>query len=309
MSKRQPILSLCIPTNGAKEWVLPVIESIYTQRVDDNLFEIIISDNGCNTELESSLSSFNHNNLFYYKSTDEGFTNQINSIKKGTGLYRKMINHRSCLILGALQQMINLILKYNDTRPVIYFSDNKIKTNGENIVECNSYNELAYNLHYWISWSAGVGLWDTDCDKLDKLNPDKLFPHISLIFDIRPESECIIWNGRYQRMLNDDGKGGYNVFNTFSVIFLNILSDYVKSGKISKVSYSKIKKKLFGFLCELYLREVILPTKRTFELSNIRQSISTHYSTKGYFKMLIFAYFNGIKSIHKKLKHICHIYR
>ena len=43
---KQPILSLCIPTNGAVEWILPVIDSIYSQGYDNEKFEVVITDNG-----------------------------------------------------------------------------------------------------------------------------------------------------------------------------------------------------------------------------------------------------------------------
>ena len=44
------LLSLCIPTNGISEWVFPVLDSIYNQKVDDSLFEVIVTDNGNNEQ-------------------------------------------------------------------------------------------------------------------------------------------------------------------------------------------------------------------------------------------------------------------
>lgn len=37
-----PIVSLCMPTNGVAEWVFPVLDSIYNQGCDNNLFEIVL---------------------------------------------------------------------------------------------------------------------------------------------------------------------------------------------------------------------------------------------------------------------------
>ena len=36
-----PIISLCIPTNGVIEWIFPVLDSIYVQGVEENLFEVV----------------------------------------------------------------------------------------------------------------------------------------------------------------------------------------------------------------------------------------------------------------------------
>ena len=35
---KQPLLSLCIPTNGVNEWVIPVIDSIYENKIGENGF-------------------------------------------------------------------------------------------------------------------------------------------------------------------------------------------------------------------------------------------------------------------------------
>ena len=40
------LLSICIPTNGVVEWIIPAINSIYSQGVDNNEFEVVVTDNG-----------------------------------------------------------------------------------------------------------------------------------------------------------------------------------------------------------------------------------------------------------------------
>ena len=43
-------LSLCIPTNGVTEWVVPVLDSIYREQIAEELFEVVVTDNGENKE-------------------------------------------------------------------------------------------------------------------------------------------------------------------------------------------------------------------------------------------------------------------
>ena len=50
MQEQRPVLSICLPTNGVVEWVIPTLESIYAQNVNFSLFEVVISDNGETTE-------------------------------------------------------------------------------------------------------------------------------------------------------------------------------------------------------------------------------------------------------------------
>ena len=57
-------LSLCIPTNGVTEWVVPVLDSIYREQIAEELFEVVVTDNGENKEFfwkmkEYSASKFN----------------------------------------------------------------------------------------------------------------------------------------------------------------------------------------------------------------------------------------------------------
>ena len=45
-------LSLCIPTNGIVEWVFPALDSIYAEGVDNERFEVIVTDNGKNEDFK-----------------------------------------------------------------------------------------------------------------------------------------------------------------------------------------------------------------------------------------------------------------
>ena len=51
---KTPLLSICIPTNGIVSYVLPVLDSIYSQVKgnDLELFEVVIVDNGKGNDSE-----------------------------------------------------------------------------------------------------------------------------------------------------------------------------------------------------------------------------------------------------------------
>ena len=67
------LVSLCLPTNGISEWVFPVLDSIYSQGVSNDLFEVIVTDNGKNQEFKyrmreypsMTICSIKRQNLFY----------------------------------------------------------------------------------------------------------------------------------------------------------------------------------------------------------------------------------------------------
>ena len=107
---KQPVLSLCIPTNGAVEWILPVIESIYLQRYDNSKFEVVITDNGEGSQLPDYISKMDYPNLRYIQTYDVGFRNLVTSLKEGRGLFCKMINHRSVLLPNSISKFIGLLV-------------------------------------------------------------------------------------------------------------------------------------------------------------------------------------------------------
>ena len=76
-----PIVSLCIPTNGVVEWVFPVLDSIYEQGCDNHDFEVVITDNGNNKNFKEKIKVFNqqHSNLHYFETNALPFINEIES--------------------------------------------------------------------------------------------------------------------------------------------------------------------------------------------------------------------------------------
>lgn len=286
----QPILSLCIPTNGAVEWVLPVIESIYAQGYDNEKFEVVITDNGKDSQLPEHIAKMTYPNLRYKQTTDEGFLNLVTSLKEGRGLFCKMINHRSIMIEGSIEKMVALVEKYKETQPMIYCVSGHI--NKPEIVECENMDSFIQNLSYWCSWSAGIGFWQKDIQNIDNVNLNFMFPNASLLLDIRNESEYVIWNYKYQKMADDAGKGGYDFYYTFAVVLLDLISALRIDERISIATFLKFKRDLlYDYLYSFYYSDVVCPTKRTYIVQNVRESMMVYYSDWDYRKMVFWSYF------------------
>ena len=295
----QPILSLCIPTNGAVEWVLPVIESIYSQGYDNDKFEVVITDNGKDTQLPQHVAKMNYPNLRYRQTTDEGFLNLVTCLKEGKGLFCKMINHRSVMLPDSIKAMVALVERYKEGLPMIYCLNGNDRI--DKVVECKSIDEFIQRLSYWASWSAGIGFWQKDLSNFEKLELDEMFPNASLLLGVRQETQYVIWNEPYFKMEDDAGKGGYDVFQTFGVGFLDLLSGLRIKKRISQDTFIKVKRDLYGFLCSIYINEVLLPTKHTFIIQNIKQSMSIYYGPYYYYKMVCSSW---IKAPIRRLKYI-----
>ena len=71
------LLSLAIQTNGIIEWVFHVLDSISRQSVDENLFEVIVTDNGDNDLFYNKMLEYKkkHRNLIYQRNESKLFMN------------------------------------------------------------------------------------------------------------------------------------------------------------------------------------------------------------------------------------------
>lgn len=286
---RQRLLSICIPTNGNVQWVIPVLESIYMQNVDHDDFEVIITDNGITDELERALSQKKYSNLYYERTNAIGFLNIVNSLQAAKGLFCKLHNHRSCLLPNMLEELLLLIKEHIDTQPIVYCANGLIR-NCNDLIECDNFNTFVGQMSYWSSYMAGICIWHKDIPQLEHIQFNKMFPNTSILFEMRQQSKYIIWNKVYEKQLDGKGKGCYNLFYTFGVVFLDMLSELRMRDRITVSTFLSIKHDLFKWLCGLYYSIVVCKSDKSFDLTNIRQSIKVYFSTFHYLKILLYAY-------------------
>jgi len=300
MENKECLLSLCIPTNGATQWVIPTLKGIFAQECDPASYEVIIADNGDGHDLQEALCQFDQINLHYFKTKERGFLNIVSALKAGCGSYHRMLNHRSVLLPGTLAGWIDLVSRYKEQKPVFFFSDGKIEGEGECVFD--SFDMFVRSLGVWSSWSAGIGIWHSDLVRLDKMQFDEMFPSTSLLFETCQESRLfVIDNNKYQTMQDETGKGGYDLFYTFGVGFLDILSALRHQRRISVDTFLKVKEDVLLFLGKLYYNEVIRSTAHTFIIQNVRQSIQVYFGEAGYRKLLWNAYMTPFKERLRKI--------
>lgn len=285
-----PILSLCIPTNGALQWVVPVVDSIYRQKCDDALFEVIVTDNAKNAELQQIVEHYGHDNLHYYQSDAQGFLNIVSSFQAAEGEYCKLINHRATMTDGSLQKLINLIEKYKTEKPVIYCS-NGVVGNGKEEVMCKDLNELVWNLHYHCSWMAGIGIWRKDVPNIKGIEFNPLFPNTTVLFEQRTGSSTyLLWNEKFFEEQNGKGKGCYNLFHAFAVVFPDMLKNLLERGRIKQQTFDKVLVDLYGCLQNFYMIFVMRNPDDSFDLSGIYKSLTAYYSEWDYLCLMYHCY-------------------
>ena len=306
----EKLVSLCIPTNGIAKWVVPVINSIYSHNVDEDLYEIVVTDNGKDSLLINDLQSImqEHNNLIYEKTDDFQFLNQISCFKKASGKLLKFINHRMLMKEDLLTKLVQIVQEYENTKPMIYFMNGILNIPENNIY--HNFNDFVYGLSNWSSWSAGLCMWKQDFNYIvDKIEYNKWFPHIDFLFAFKDKKEYMIDNHVYlEELPSDDSiKGKYNFWKVFVVEYLDIILHLYKDGDIDFRTFDSIRKKQFQLMTIYYLRYVIKGQKCSYSLDSIEESFKVFYGKNGYKKLILDYYIHIPRRFLLKILRILHL--
>lgn len=281
----QPILSLCMPTNGVIEWVFPVLNSIFEQDCDVNDFEVIITDNGNNDDFKRKIRDYNvgHGNLHYFETDALPFINEIESYKRANGQLLKFVNHRTMLETGALQRLIDFAKDNAEIKPITYFT-NGVLFKKRNAVEYSTFDEFVRNLSYWSSWSTGMTIWRSDFEKLsedvDAFN--ELFPHTNVLFAERTRKKYVIDNS----VIFDEipqgkkPKGNYDLYYAFGVEYPGIILDLLRSKDITTETFKSVVDDNLEFIADLYIQYNIKKSYCSYDLSGFDDMIGIFCSRK-----------------------------
>ncbi len=298
------IVSLCMPTNGVIEWVFPVLDSIFEQGCKSDDFEVVITDNGDNEEFKRKIKEYNdiHTNLHYYETNALPFINEIESYKRAKGQLLKFVNHRTLLVKGALQRLIDLARDNAATKPVIYFANGVLKKE-KKIFEYETFNDFVGNLTYWSSWSTGMTIWKKDFEKLpeDVQKFNELFPHTNVLFAERNRKKYIIDNSIiFEEMpQGKKPKGNYDLYYAFGVEYPGIILDLFRDGDITADTFKLVIDDNLDFIASLYFHYNVRKEYCSYNLSGFNDMIGIFYS-RTELKLKVFKYIMNV--INRRLK-------
>lgn len=278
----EKLLSLCIPTNGVAEWVFPVLDSIYEQECDENLFEVIVTDNGDNSEFEEGISSYvvQHCNLVYRKTTAVQFLNQIEAFRLAEGMLIKFVNHRTRLIKHSLDYLLTFVKKNKEEKPVVFFLNGNKKCSRV-VTKCTDFDQFVRELSYWSSWSGGIACWKEHFNEiLNKEEFNELFPHTDILFSERNRNKYIVDNTvlMEEMPVGTISKGRYNLFYAFSVEYILLIVNLLKDKSISLETFKQIKDENGKFLANLFCEYIIRKKECSYELDNYINFLDVFYS-------------------------------
>lgn len=297
----KPLLSLCIPTNGIIEWVFPVLDSIYVQGMDASEFEVIVTDNGNNKMFKQKIQEYEkkYKNFIYVETDASSFLNEIESYKRAKGELIKFVNHRTKLLDGTLDRLIQFIHQNIKNKPIVYFSNGVLKKEKKQYVY-DSFDQFVLNLSYWSSWSTGMAIWKEDFAKLPKdiTYFNELFPHTNVLFFERNKKRYIIDNTIIFKEIPQEKKpkGNYDLFFAFGIEYPWIICNLLRDKSITAVTYRKVMRDNLYFIAVLYLNYVVLKKYCSYDLNGLDDMYDVFYTHNQIRKALVISILGQIKS-------------
>lgn len=277
-----PILSLCMPTNGVSEWVFPVLDSIYNQGCKNTDFEVVLTDNGNNEKFKQDIKLYikKYQNLQYFETSALPFLNEIESYKRANGELIKFVNHRTKFLPGALELLIRYAKNNIYKKPITYFSNGGLKLEDKEKY-FSTFDEFVSNLSYWSSWSTGMTIWKEDFEKLpkDMSGFNELFPHTDVLFSEKYRCNYVI----NDTVIFDEipqgkkPKGAYDLFYAFGVEYPSIILKLYRNGCISVKTYQKVTQDNLSFVAELYFKYFIKKEYCSYDLSGLNDMYCVFY--------------------------------
>lgn len=283
------LLSLCIPTNGESRWVVPNVRQIYSLGSDNSIFEVVVADNNPNDAMDEAMKEFEkYPNFRYVKTQAKGFYNIIENFVQAKGDFMIKLNHRCILHEGMIEQIYEIGCKYIGTKPLMFFSNGALGF--KEVREYQSFDEYLYNLSYRSSLSQGLFFWKEDIMRVDKIKFAPMSPNVSLMFDSRRKTSFVIDDRIMCHELDSSGKYGYDLFNTFAVLYLDLVNEVRIDKCISNKTFFKIKKDVLDMLTTSYFYMKVLGRKGNYDLNGAKESLSVYYSSWNYYSMILYAY-------------------
>lgn len=280
----QPLLTLCIPTNGVLHWVQPVLESIEMQGVDTALYEIVVTDNGSDVAFKDYMRSYAaaHANVVYRETTAQRFLNQKEAFGLARGRFIKFVNHRMPLKPGALAYLLDFVREYQDAdeKPVIYFANGSLGTSERQAV--HSFDAFIGGLGIYSSWSGGLAFWREDYEAIPEHAYNDLFPHTDILFFHRQRKTYLLDDTLIHTDLpvGKTAKGRYDLYLAFAVEYPSLLLELVRAGDVRLETFLAIKKKLIWFLAEQYMEFHVLRRPCSYDLSSYVAAITVYFSER-----------------------------
>lgn len=271
------LLSICIPTYNRCDILDETLNKLFTNPdFDNDSIEVIVSDN-CSTDNTKEIVAKYRFVKYYCNEKNTSFFNLTTVLSYATGKYIRLFNDTFFFKSNALGKMITRIRIHENDDDNLFFYPNFIH-NQNTSKKINSISSFFYECSYNTTWTATIGFWKKDFDKIEDKNryASLHFPQLEWMYRIVKNGKgTIIYFEDLFDVATPNKKGGYNVFKTFVKDYLDI----IKQEKLNFFTYEVEKYRLCRFFIYPWLLTLL-----------INDSDNYSFDTKGVFKIIFRKY-------------------
>jgi abequosyltransferase len=271
------ILSICIPTYNRSQILDETLKKLFSNPdFDKNIIEVIVSDN-CSTDRTKEVVLRYPEVKYFRNNKNESFYNLTTVLSYATGTYIKLYNDTFNFLPNALGMMLSRIKKHEKDNVNLFFYPNFLD-NKNTVKNIDSISLFFKECSYNTTWTASIGFWKNDFDQLRNKNRYAAlhFPHLEWMYKIVKNGKVTtIYFDNLFEIVTPDNKGGYNLFKTFVVDYLDI----IKNEKLDFITYEFEKFRLCKYFIYLWMLNLFVKNKDNYS-----------FKTKGVYKILFKKY-------------------
>jgi len=262
MNKKNPLLSICIPTYNRANFLEGALHNICTDPAFNEEVEIVISDNASidDTELIGRKYANTYTNIHYFRNEknikDENF---FLALSRGNGKYVKLFNDTLRFKEGSLSNILKIVTNSFDNCPLFIYSNIDFLSIKNSKAEINSIDDFVLKSSFMTTWIANFGCWKKNLNLIQ--NPQSCsnlqLAQVDWNYQIVQNSnKSYIYFNDYYITEPLKNKGGYNIYKVFITNYLTILRSYNISFYIlQKEKYRLLKHFISPWYINLSLNE------------------------------------------------------
>jgi len=301
----EPILSICIPTYNRSGFLKQALDSIVSQPVfiESNDIEVVVCDN-CSTDdtsqqIKPYLEKYK-NKIIYIRNSENILDKNFSKVLSlGSGQFLKLMNDTLIIKDGSLTEILNVVKKALDEKPVLFFANGNSKQK-KRISSFPSFEEFFKNASFHVTWIGSFGIWRSDYERINDFNraSNLNLIQVDVLFRLFEwNKKSVIDNNIYFISITPPKKGGYDLITVFADNYFQLLKVPVTRGDLSIKSYNREKKKmLVKFFIPWLIRCEVEHDKYHFGITDWGKRLQRYYT--GVFRFYLI-YFKFMKFCYK----------
>ena len=225
IKKQNPLLSICIPTYNRADVLDETLMALFLNpEFDSEKVEVIVSDN-CSTDNTIEIIAKYPLVKHYRNDINVNDKNFNIVLSHASGDYIRLFNDTLSFKKGSLKFMLQKIKLHSDMDVNLFFYNNMF-INSNCVKEVRTIEEFIKEVSFLNTWIANFGIWRKDFERIDDRDrySELQFVQVDWTFKVVANGiHSLVYFNDFYETASLNGKGGYNVFDTFINKYLFIV--------------------------------------------------------------------------------------